>query len=166
MMDAGCLLYVDESYYDSPHTLRFYSMTGALIDFSQRSSYSEMMRRLEDLARRQPVDRHGYRGLHAKEMTASPDRRLDLESAQKAIAECEAVRVVVTVRTYLAGMRSSEDARQICLADLVTRFQSGGRLDGITLDTRDDLGTTAKTARAVWSWVSAWQDSGLAKLIS
>jgi len=54
----------------------------------------------------------------------------------------------VTVRTYLAGVRSSEDARQICLADLVTRMGDRGPLAGVTLDTRDNLGVTAQSAKA------------------
>jgi len=141
-------LYIDESYYDSPLATRFYTMTGALIDFCQRGPYSEMMNKLESLARTQPIDRHGYRGLHAIEMAYDPARHPDLESAQRIIAECDAVNLVVTVRTYSPPVRSSEDARQICLTDLVTRFQADGPLAGITLDTRDNLGTTAKSAKA------------------
>ena len=148
MMTAERLLYIDESYYDSSAATRFYTMTGALIDYSQRGSYSEMMRQLEDLARRQPANRHGYRSLHATTMESHPEGRQDLETAQKIIAQCEAVHLMVTVRTYLTNVRSSEDARQICLTELVTRFQAQGRLDGITMDTRDNLGTTAKSAKA------------------
>ena len=147
MIKAEHLLYLDESYYDSLGMPRFYTMTGALVDFSCTDSYRRMIRDLEAIARRQPVNRHGYRGLHAKEMT-SPERRKDLESAQRVIADCDAVRVAVTVRTYTACVRSSEDARQICLTNLVTYFQSVGPLAGITLDTRDDLGRTAKSAKA------------------
>ena len=147
-MNSERLLYVDESYYDSPYAPRFYTMTGALIDFSLQDSYRRMIRDLEAIARRQPTDRHGYHGIHAKDMTASLEKQADLVSAQKVIVGCDAVRIAVTVRTYVANVRSSEDARQICLADLVTYFQSIGSLGGITLDTRDDLGRTMKSSKA------------------
>ena len=148
MRSAERLLYIDESYYDSPLAARFYTMTGALIDFSQRGPYSEMMNKLESLARTQPIDRHGYRGLHSTEMAYDPVRQPDLDFAQHIITECDAVNLIVTVRTYSPAVRSSEDARQICLTDLVTTFQANGPLAGITLDTRDNLGTTAKSAKA------------------
>jgi len=148
MANTERLVYVDESYYDSPQAERFYTMTGALIDFSQRDSYSEMMMQLESLARVQPADTRGYRGLHAAAMAYDPVRQPDLESAQKIITECDAVCLVVTVRSYLASVHSSEDARQICLADLVTRFQALGSLGSITLDTRDNLRLTMKSAKA------------------
>ena len=106
------------------------------------------MNELEGLARSQPLDRHGHRGLHASEMAYNPVRQPDLDAAQRLIAQCDAVQVVVMVRTWVTGVLSSEDARQICLTDLATYFQAEGPLDGITLDTRDNLGRTAKSGKA------------------
>jgi len=148
MINAERLLYVDESYYDSPDVPRFYTMTGALIDFSHHDSYQRMIRDLQAIARRQPIDRSGHRGLHSTEMAYDPIRQPDLECAQQVITDCDAVSLVVTVRTYLGKVRTSEDARQICLTDLVTRIGARGSLAGVTLDTRDNLGMTGQSAKA------------------
>ena len=77
-----------------------------------------------------------------------PKGQANLEQAQRIIATCTAVRAVVTVRTYQGVIRTQEQARKVCLADLVTRIQQIGHLDLIKLDTIDSLGISRQSAHA------------------
>jgi hypothetical protein len=132
--------FIDESHYEQPQYGFFYTMTGAVVDLSQASSHTALMRELNQLARSQPG-----RALHAYRL-ASHDPS-GLAAAQHAIVECDAVRLLVTVRTWSAQNSDLEEARQTCLAELATRLHNTASAERLTLDTRDSLGGSTKSSK-------------------
>ncbi len=140
----GRAAFIDESHYERSDTGHFYTMTAAVIDFARQDSYRSMMLRLSRLAHRQ-----SSRTLHARDMAAPGGHTDDLMAAQQAITSCDAVRLIITVRTPMKRVSTVEQTRQVCLADLATRIQEHGTLDRIILDTRDPLGHAHQSSKAV-----------------
>ncbi|MDR0284247.1 MAG: hypothetical protein LBI33_05065 [Propionibacteriaceae bacterium] len=132
--------FIDESHYEDPRYGYFYTMTGAIVDFTRTGAHREMMRQLDQLARSFPSHT-----LHAHRMAARNPS--SLEAAQQAIIECDAVRLLVTVRTWRSQKSGAEDARQICLAELATQLQKTGGVERMTLDTRDQLGASSTSSK-------------------
>jgi len=141
MSSSGRIAFLDESYYDSSQ-MHLYTMTSAVIDLALRDSYSTLMKALESIARRQPGG-----GLHAVELAYAAETQEDLVAAQGAITACSAVRLTVATKSPQNEVRTMEDCRQVCLADLITRIQESGPVDKVTLDTRDNLGVSRESAR-------------------
>jgi len=110
-------------------------MTAAVIDHTHKPSYDFMMNELRAIARRQPD-----REIHAYVMARNSQGQTDLDQATQIIADCDAVRGLVTVRSYVSEVRTQTQARQVCLTELVTRIQQSGAVDLIKLDSLDRLG--------------------------
>lgn len=139
---TGLVAFIDESHYERPTTGYFYTMTAAVIDFNQQESYKTLMRSLDMIARRQPDH-----SLHANRMAKHDQPGID--QALTAIASSSAAKLIMTVRTYRGDVRTDEDARQVCLADLSTRLSRHDPVEQVTLDSRDNLGQSGKSSFAV-----------------
>jgi len=116
-------------------------MTGAVIEHTRPTSYYAMMSGLRTIARRQPEHE-----LHAKMMAKTIEGQADLDQAAWIISDCDAVRTIVTVRTFLGSVHTQTQARQVCLADLVCRIQETGPVDVIKIDSLDRLGISFQSA--------------------
>jgi len=138
---GGRTAYIDESHYEDPRYGYFYMMTAAIIDHACKPSYDLMMAELRSIARRQSDHE-----IHAYVMAQDFQRQSDLDHATDSIAKCDAVRALVTVRSYVSKVRTQTQARQVCLADLAVRVQQSGSVDLIKLDSLDDLGNSLQSS--------------------
>ena len=119
----------------------WYLMCATTVDPNNRTTFT-MLRDLQKIGQRQPTrDRLNRHAIHANNLARTESGRLDLFEAEAIIAADPSLRLDVTIRR-IAVRETFEDARQICVAHLVTHLDAD--VGSVTFDTRDYLETKTR----------------------
>jgi hypothetical protein len=136
MADQRLITYIDESERGASRDGGFYLMTAAIIN-QEDPSLNDLRTTMRRFASEQPS-----RLLHATKLAHKDPATL--LKAETAVGQCPAVNLVCAVSNIARGT-TFEDARQRCIATLFRHITQNTNARVFILDTRDNLGISAKS---------------------